>query len=112
MFQKEELEGIMEFLMVFVDKCHHGKEEDFLFPALEAAGVARDGGPIGVMLHEHERGRRHIADMKNALGDFTVHGMKTDAFRECRGRICILAESTYLQEQRIVPDGGENPERR
>jgi hemerythrin-like domain-containing protein len=35
----------MEFLTVFVDKCHHGKEEEFLFPALEAAGIAREGGP-------------------------------------------------------------------
>lgn len=24
---------ILEFLRIFVDKCHHGKEEDLLFPA-------------------------------------------------------------------------------
>ena len=29
------LSKILEFLTVFVDKCHHGKEEDFLFPALK-----------------------------------------------------------------------------
>lgn len=44
----EELKGIMEFLTVFVDKCHHGKEEDFLFPALEAAGIAKDGATQSV----------------------------------------------------------------
>ena len=52
----EHLDGILEFLSIFVDKCHHGKEEEFLFPALEAAGVRREDGPIGVMLSEHEQG--------------------------------------------------------
>ncbi|MDR3641452.1 MAG: hemerythrin domain-containing protein [Humidesulfovibrio sp.] len=63
----EQLEGILDFLKVFADKCHHGKEEDILFPALERAGVPREGGPIGVMLHEHTLGRRHIRDMGAAL---------------------------------------------
>lgn len=57
---------IIEFLQVFVDSCHHGKEEDVLFPALEAAGVPHDG-PIGVMLLEHELGRGHVRAMAQAL---------------------------------------------
>ena len=32
---KDHLEGMLEFFSVFVDKCHHGKEEDLLFPAYE-----------------------------------------------------------------------------
>jgi len=64
------IDGIMEFLTVFIDKCHHGKEEEFLFPALEAAGVARDGGPIGVMLSEHEQGRRLVARLRQCMADY------------------------------------------
>lgn len=62
-----ELEDILEFLTVFVDKCHHGKEEDILFPALKTAGVLADSGPIGVLLHEHSLGREYIREMKAAL---------------------------------------------
>ena len=58
---------IMEFLTVFVDRCHHGKEEDVLFPALERAGVPGDGGPVGVMLAEHDLGRGYIREMTDAL---------------------------------------------
>ena len=43
----EHFEGILEFLKVFVDKCHHGKEEELLFPALVAVGVPQDG-PIAI----------------------------------------------------------------
>jgi hemerythrin-like domain-containing protein len=62
-----ELTDILDFLKIFADKCHHGKEEDILFPALEAAGMPREGGPIGVMLHEHTLGRGLIRDMDAAL---------------------------------------------
>lgn len=57
---------MVEFLSVFVDTCHHAKEEDGLFPALEAAGVPREGGPIAVCLSEHAAGRGTIAKLKSA----------------------------------------------
>jgi hemerythrin-like domain-containing protein len=66
-FPADHLREIMEFLKVFVDQCHHGKEEDFLFPELERAGVQREGGPIGVLLDEHEQGRRLVQEMSTAL---------------------------------------------
>lgn len=65
----EHLDGILEFLSIFVDKCHHGKEEEFLFPALEVAGVKREGGPIEVMLGEHEQGRKLVSKFKVAVAD-------------------------------------------
>ncbi len=64
-----DLEQLLEFFAVFVDRCHHSKEEELLFPALEAVGVSRTGGPIGVMLEEHAQGRRHVAGMKRGLAD-------------------------------------------
>ena len=63
----EHLDQLMEFFMTFVDRCHHGKEEELLFPALEAVGVSNQGGPIGVMLKEHQKGRDYVAKMKAAL---------------------------------------------
>lgn len=54
------------FLREFVDKCHHGKEEGLLFPALIEAGMPTQGGPVQVMLHEHEQGRALVAAMDKA----------------------------------------------
>ena len=56
----QHLDQLLEFFKVFVDKCHHGKEEELLFPALENVGVSREGGPIGVLLHEHQQGREYV----------------------------------------------------
>ena len=62
----EHLEKIVDFFKVFVDTCHHGKEEDLLFPAMEEAGIPREGGPIGVLLSEHEQGRGYVSAMNLA----------------------------------------------
>lgn len=50
----------VEFFRGFADRCHHCKEEDRLFPCLEACGMPREQGPIAVMLHEHQLGRDHV----------------------------------------------------
>ena len=56
----------LEFFSVFADRCHHAKEEDCLFPLLEEKGFSREQGPTGVMLDEHEEGRRHVSGMAAA----------------------------------------------
>ncbi len=61
------LEQLLDFFKGFVDRCHHGKEEDVLFPELMRRGVKREGGPIGVMLSEHEVGRGHVHALAEAL---------------------------------------------
>ena len=66
----EHLKQLFEFFSVFLDKCHHGKEEELLFPAMEAVGISRKGGPIGVMLNEHQQGRDLVAKMKIALSQY------------------------------------------
>jgi hemerythrin-like domain-containing protein len=60
---QEHPQRIVEFFRVFADKCHHGKEEDLLFPEMEKSGIPRERGPIGVMLMEHEQGRGYVRGM-------------------------------------------------
>ncbi len=62
---KEELSRFVTFLREFADGCHHGKEEGILFTAMVEEGFPREGGPIAVMLMEHDEGRAHI----RALGE-------------------------------------------
>jgi hemerythrin-like domain-containing protein len=63
----EHIEKVLELFKVFVDQCHHGKEEEMLFPALERVGILNEGGPIGQMLLEHEQGRQAVREMAEAL---------------------------------------------
>ena len=57
----------LDFIRHFADQCHHCKEEKVLFPALEQHGIPNEGGPIGMMLIEHEEGRSYVRAMFDAL---------------------------------------------
>jgi hemerythrin-like domain-containing protein len=64
---KKDIHDFIGFLREFADRCHHGKEEGILFPALIKAGMPEKGGPVGVMLSEHDQGRNLIKDMEDAI---------------------------------------------
>jgi hemerythrin-like domain-containing protein len=57
----DDLSQSIEFLRVFVDQCHHTKEEDLLFPAMRAAGMASAEETIVTLLADHVRGREAVA---------------------------------------------------
>ena len=61
------LRRFIEFARTFIDRCHHGKEERCLFPCLERRGIPREGGPIGVMLYEHQLGRELVGRIDEGL---------------------------------------------
>lgn len=63
----ERLDKILDFFRVFVDRCHHGKEEEYLFPKMQERGLPADKGPIPVMLHEHAGGRNTVKAISEAL---------------------------------------------
>jgi hemerythrin-like domain-containing protein len=57
----------LDFFSHFADQCHHFKEEKVLFPAMEERGIPREGGPVGMMLTEHEEGRGLVRLMLAAI---------------------------------------------
>lgn len=63
----DAVDECVAFFRRFADLCHHGKEEDLLFPELQARGMPRDEGPIAVMLYEHRLGRGFVGKMAEAL---------------------------------------------
>jgi hemerythrin-like domain-containing protein len=54
-----------DFIRGFADGCHHRKEENVLFKTMGQYGVPVQGGPIGVMLDEHEQGRGFTRAMRS-----------------------------------------------
>ncbi len=66
-FPAEFFQQSLDFITNFADGCHHYKEEQCLFPAMEARGVPAEGGPIGMMLYEHDQGRACVAGLRQHL---------------------------------------------
>jgi hemerythrin-like domain-containing protein len=95
----------LDFLSNFADRCHHGKEERYLFPLMEAKGFLRRGGPTGVMLHEHHEGRRHVRVMYAALeqADAGSGPAVRDFVRHAQEYVVLLRQHIAKENQCLFP---------
>lgn len=66
------LRDLCRFLRVYSNQCHHGKEESYLFPELEAYGVPVEGCPLGALRHEHERSRMLTQALAQAASAYSA----------------------------------------
>lgn len=98
----DHLGRIIEFLSVFADKCHHGKEENILFPALEKVGIAKEGGPIGVMLTEHDRGRELIRLMRKAVEELKGGRDTNEDFVKAARAYIDLLRNHIVKENNVL----------
>lgn len=94
----DALKSYIGFLKEFADKCHHGKEEGILFPALTGAGLPANSGPVGVMLHEHVEGRALIQQMEKAL----AAGVDAPAFTRAAQGYAELLRAHIAKENDVL----------
>ena len=96
---------VISFLRTFADTCHHMKEEDRLFPAMERCGLPREAGPTAVMRQEHEIGRGHVRRMDEAVTAFEKGDAgASDRFAfEARGFVDLLREHIAKEDQILFP---------
>jgi hemerythrin-like domain-containing protein len=93
----------LDFFRHFADGCHHGKEEDHLFPLLEARGLERQGGPTSVMRQEHEEGRRLLTAMARAVEGDTPR----EFVRHARAYVGLLREHIRKEDHCLFPMASE-----
>ncbi len=63
----EFVDGAVDFIRVYADKCHHGKEEDILFRELKKKDLSNEHKRImEELVQEHQKGRKTVAEMVEA----------------------------------------------
>ncbi len=93
----------MQFIRLFADKCHHGKEEGYLFPALERSGMLRDMGPLAVMQTEHDEGRALVRSMGDALREMeSGNGAAVPSFCRSAREFSDLLRGHIMKEDHIL----------
>ncbi|MBT4866770.1 MAG: hemerythrin [Planctomycetaceae bacterium] len=96
---------VPDFFSQFADACHHAKEEDLFFPLLKERGISQEGGPIGVMLHEHDIGRDCVRRMREASAADEFDG---SSFATAAGEFVPLLRQHIFKENNILFKMAEN----
>jgi hemerythrin-like domain-containing protein len=110
-----EVDEVIEFLRVFVDQCHHGKEEQLLFPAVREAGIASAEGVLPELMEEHTQGREIVARIvkANDMAKSGESGSDTTDLIDAFTRFRELLREHILREERdcfAVADAELSPE--
>jgi len=95
----EDINEMVDFLTVFVNNCHHCKEEKHLFPALEEVGVKNQNGPIGMILGEHQKERLFIRQMQDAIRDGEI---RREEFVEAASAYISLLRTHIVKENMVL----------
>jgi hemerythrin-like domain-containing protein len=96
---------VADFVKGFADGCHHKKEEDVLFRAMLANGLPLQGGPVQVMLAEHEQGRQYIRGLRLAAeqlkqGDSSG---RQAILQNAQGYAALLRDHIYKEDNILFP---------
>ena len=98
---------ILDFFKNFADRCHHGKEEVHLVPAMEENGFSATQGPTAVMRSEHEQGRLYIEAMSKALemlrSDTNNRESRQHFRRSAKDYIRLLGDHIFKEDTVLFP---------
>ena len=97
------LRDAVEYFQVYVDGCHNKKEENHVFPLAEQRGVPRQGGPLAVMLQEHDQSRALLPELAR-LAEAYIAGDRTAlaGLRQVFGQYSTVLKGHYWKENDIL----------
>lgn len=92
---------VIDFTKNFTDVCHHGKEENSLFPELEKKGMPKESGPIAVMLMEHALTRKLAARMEESSKTYVKTGDAKQLVQDMQEYINHVVQHIWKENNRL-----------
>ena len=92
---------VLDFSKNFTDVCHHSKEEQSLFPALEKAGMPTHIGPIAKMLMEHEITRKIGNNMNESAKNYFENDKASELISDMKKYVEHVTEHLWKENNRL-----------
>jgi len=64
-----DMKNAITIIREFADKCHHGKEENLLFPAMRENEIPEEIALIDILTEEHKTGRNFVKNVAEAIAE-------------------------------------------
>lgn len=91
----EYFSTIGKFLVEFLDKVHHVKEENILYHAMLEAGIPKDHPSLSFLLEEHTEARKYVQDI--------IHGDPFTRDLAIRKYLKLMGPHTKKEETLMFP---------
>lgn len=103
--ESKTLHILGQFLDVFVEQCHHRKEEGYLFTLLEKKGVPVSGCPLAVLHHEHDKLHALVSQYADSTEVYiaTQGAAKASLITTIHALLEILPGHIWKEENLLLP---------
>ncbi len=105
----DDLRNMVDFIRNFADHCHHAKEEDVLFKRMVEKGFPLQGGPIQVMLFEHDQGRQFVQNFEKGIEMYENGAPEAvqQIVENAGGYARLLTEHIHKENNILYPMGNQ-----
>jgi len=66
-FYPTDVEEIIDYLIIIIDKSHHGKEDEVFYPELISSGIPKETAPLSIINYEHTLAKRYLKDISSCV---------------------------------------------
>ncbi|MEJ2638466.1 MAG: hemerythrin domain-containing protein [Desulfosarcinaceae bacterium] len=100
----EDLEKCIDWVEVFVDRCHHGKEDEILFPAMASSEDPEVTRLIKDLHSEHQTGRSLLESIKLEINGLSQpNGLSGGLIQLSRGYIDLFRKHIRRENAQLLP---------
>ena len=101
---QEALAKCIDFAEVFIDRCHHGKEDEILFPAMASSKNPETTSLVQDLRSEHQTGRSLLKAIKlefKASGE--PNGSPAGLIQLCQCYIDLFRKHIRRENAQLLP---------
>lgn len=100
----EALAKYINFVEVFIDRCHHGKEDEILFPAMASCKNSETTSLVQDLRSEHQTGRSLLKAIKLELkASAEPNGSPASLIQLCQRYIDLFRKHIRRENAQLLP---------
>lgn len=101
--EQNNLEGLIVFVKEFIEQCHYTKEENYLFPEMEKAGISGAEELITSLKNEHEDERQYVNEIDKIVYEKEENRDLSALVEYSRAYMRLLTPHIDKEENELFP---------
>ena len=102
-FYPNDVEEIINYLIVLIDKSHQGKEDEVFYPELISSGIPKETAPLSIINYEHTLSKRYLNDISSCVVNCKIgNDFSGELLADSLTNYVVVIKNHIQREEEIV----------
>jgi len=102
-FYPTDVEEIIDYLIIIIDKSHQGKEDEVFYPELISTGISKETEPLSIINYEHVLAKRYLKEISSCVVNCKIgNDFSGDLLADSLTNYVIVIQNHIKREEEIV----------